>query len=105
MRRIVGSTAAILVAGCFHLSWAQTTEDMASSSGPVLAQATSPGGQTGMTPSEKEAQARLERAGYTQVRDVKSGPEGITAKAVKDGKEVSVVVDSGGRIKESPARP
>ncbi len=71
----------------------------------TLAQATSPGGQTSMTPSEKEAQARLGRAGYTQVRDIKSGPEGVTAKAVKDGREVSVVVDSGGRIRESRAKP
>ena len=105
MRRLVGSVAVILVAGGFHLSSPQAIEDAAASTGPIFAQGTSPGGQTTMTPSEKEAQSRLERAGYTQVRDVRSGPEGITAKAVKDGKEVSVVVDSGGRIKESPARP
>ncbi|HEX2888366.1 hypothetical protein [Vineibacter terrae] len=56
--------------------------------------------QADMTPSEKAARSDLEAAGYSQVKDIKSGPEGITAKAVKEGKEVAVVVDSGGRIKE-----
>ncbi|TXL77715.1 hypothetical protein FHP25_09475 [Vineibacter terrae] len=61
--------------------------------GVVLAQAE-------MTPSEKAARSKLEAAGYSQIKDIKSGPEGITATAVKDGKEVAVIVDSGGRIKE-----
>jgi Peptidase propeptide and YPEB domain len=56
--------------------------------------------QLQLTPSEREAQARLEGAGYTEVRNVKSGPEGISAKAKKDGKEVGVVVDASGKIKE-----
>jgi hypothetical protein len=42
----------------------------------------------------------LEKAGYTQVRDVKSTPEGISAKAVKDGKEVSLFIDSSGKIQD-----
>jgi len=53
-----------------------------------------------MTPSEREAQARLEAAGYTRVRDVKSSPEGISAKAMKDGKEVALVIDSNGKVME-----
>jgi hypothetical protein len=61
--------------------------------GAVLAQA-------GMTPAEKDAQSKLEAAGYSQVKDIKSSPEGVMAKAVKDGKEVAVVVDSAGKIKE-----
>jgi hypothetical protein len=43
---------------------------------------------------------KLEKAGYTQVRDVKSTAEGIAAKAMKDGKEVSLVVDSSGKFQE-----
>jgi hypothetical protein len=42
----------------------------------------------------------LERAGYTQIRDTNPGPEGLSAKAVKDGREVAAVVDSDGRIKQ-----
>ena len=68
----------------------------ASGTGPATGSGTSPV----MTPSERNAVIALEREGYTQVRDVKSGPEGISAKAVKDGKEVSVVVDSSGKVKQ-----
>jgi hypothetical protein len=56
-----------------------------------------------MSPSEKAAQAKLEERGYTQVRDVKSSPEGISAKAVKDGRTIAVVVDSSGTIREKPS--
>jgi hypothetical protein len=53
-----------------------------------------------LTPTEKEAFARLEKLGYTSIQNVKSGPEGISAKAMKDGREVSLVVDSGGHVRE-----
>jgi hypothetical protein len=47
-----------------------------------------------------ELVAKLASAGYSQIRDVKSTPEGISVKAMKNGKEVSLVVDSSGQIKE-----
>ena len=50
--------------------------------------------------AEQELIRKLETAGYTQVRDVKSTAEGIAAKAMKDGKEVSLVVDSSGKFRE-----
>jgi hypothetical protein len=50
--------------------------------------------------AEQELIRKLEKAGYTQVRDVKSTVEGIAAKALKDGKEVSLVVDSSGKFRE-----
>jgi hypothetical protein len=53
-----------------------------------------------LTKSEKDAQTALENAGYTQVRDVKSSAEGIAAKAMKDGREVSLIVDTAGKVKE-----
>jgi hypothetical protein len=37
---------------------------------------------------------------YSQIRDSKSTPEGISVKATKDGKDVSLVVDSSGQVKE-----
>ena len=52
--------------------------------------------------TQQELVAKLEAAGYTKVSDVKSTAEGTSAKAIKDGKEVHVVVDSSGQIKEQP---
>ena len=53
-----------------------------------------------MTASEQEAQRKLESQGYTHVRDVKSTAEGISAKAMKDGKEVALTIDSSGQVRE-----
>jgi Peptidase propeptide and YPEB domain len=50
--------------------------------------------------TEQELVAKLEAAGYSQVRDIKSSAEGISVKATKNGKEVSLVVDSSGQVKE-----
>jgi hypothetical protein len=44
--------------------------------------------------------AKLQSAGYSQIRDIKSTPEGTSVKATKDGKDVSLVVDSSGKVKE-----
>jgi predicted RNA binding protein YcfA (HicA-like mRNA interferase family) len=49
--------------------------------------------------TQEELLARLEAAGYSQVRENGSGKI-KTFKAVKNGKEVSVIVDSRGQIKE-----
>jgi hypothetical protein len=50
--------------------------------------------------TDQELIAKLESAGYTQIRDIKSTAEGISVKAMKDGKDVSLVVDSSGQVKE-----
>ena len=50
--------------------------------------------------SRDELVAKIQAAGYSQVSDIKSTAEGITATAMKDGKEVRLVVDSSGQIKE-----
>ncbi|MGY4371748.1 hypothetical protein ACVW1A_007813 [Bradyrhizobium sp. LB1.3] len=50
--------------------------------------------------TQDEFVAKIQAAGYSQVTDVKSTAEGTTAKAVKDGKPVTLVVDSSGQIKE-----
>jgi hypothetical protein len=57
-------------------------------------------GSSQVSAAEQELIWKLEKAGYTQVRDVKSTAEGIVAKAMKDGKEVSLVVDSSGTFRE-----
>jgi hypothetical protein len=48
----------------------------------------------------QELVAKLGAAGYSQVREIKSSAEGTSAKATKNGKEVSLVVDSSGKIQE-----
>lgn len=50
--------------------------------------------------TEQELIAKLEAAGYSQIRDIKSTAEGTSVKATKNGKEVSIVVDSSGKIQE-----
>jgi hypothetical protein len=49
-------------------------------------------------PSERDIRERLEQQGYTQVRDINFGAEATTAKAVKDGKDWRLVVDSYGKV-------
>ena len=50
--------------------------------------------------TQQELVSKLQAAGYSQVGEGKSTPEGIAVKAMKDGKEVHLVVDSSGQIKE-----
>ena len=50
--------------------------------------------------SEQEIKSKLESEGYTQVSDIASTPKGISATAMKDGKAVRLVIDSGGQVKE-----
>jgi NADPH:quinone reductase-like Zn-dependent oxidoreductase len=50
--------------------------------------------------TQEELIAKLQSAGYSQVSEVKSTAEGTTAKAVKNGKPVRLVIDSSGQIKE-----
>lgn len=47
-----------------------------------------------------ELVAKLQAAGYTQISDIKSTAEGTTARAMKSGKQVRLVIDSSGQIKE-----
>ncbi len=49
--------------------------------------------------TQDEIVAKLEQAGYSQIRQVPAGKI-KSFKAVKDGKEVSIIVDSSGHIKE-----
>ena len=50
--------------------------------------------------TQDELVSKLQSAGYSQIRDIKSTAEGISVKATKDGKDVSLVVDSSGQVKE-----
>jgi hypothetical protein len=49
--------------------------------------------------TQEELLTRLEAAGYSQIRENGSGKI-KTFKAVKNGKEVTVILDSSGKIKE-----
>ena len=58
------------------------------------------GGSPAQALTQDELVAKIEAAGYSKVSDIKSTAEGTTAKAVKDGKQVHLVIDSSGQIKE-----
>jgi hypothetical protein len=49
---------------------------------------------------EQELVAKLKAAGYSQIGEIKSTAEGTVVNAVKDGKEVHLLVDGTGQIKE-----
>jgi hypothetical protein len=49
----------------------------------------------------EEVRVKLERAGYSQVQELKSGKI-TTYTAVRNGKVVSLIVDSSGHFKEFP---
>jgi hypothetical protein len=51
--------------------------------------------------TSEEVIAKIEAAGYSQVREMTAGKI-MTYKAVRAGKEVSLVIDSFGKIKELP---
>jgi hypothetical protein len=51
--------------------------------------------------TSQEVVAKLQAAGYSQIREMKSGKI-FTYKAVRAGKEVSLVIDSFGKFKELP---
>ncbi|XIA62003.1 hypothetical protein ACFIOY_20125 [Bradyrhizobium sp. TZ2] len=50
--------------------------------------------------TEQELIAKLQAAGYSQIREIKSTAEGTSVKATKNGKELSIVVDSSGKMQE-----
>lgn len=50
--------------------------------------------------TQDELVAKLQAAGYANVSDVKSTAEGTTAKAMRNGKLVRLVIDSSGQVKE-----
>ena len=50
--------------------------------------------------SQQELIAKIKEAGYSQIGDIKSTPEGMIVKARKDGRDVHLLVDSNGQIKE-----
>jgi hypothetical protein len=56
--------------------------------------------------NDQQIKTKLETQGYTGVRDILSTPKGITAKAMKGDKAMTVVMDSSGKvIQETPTGP
>ena len=103
VRLAVGMVAVCLAASSFALAQSTGTipqTEQESGQGAAAGAGSSPP----MTASEQQAKTRLERAGYTQVRNVNAGAEVTSAKAVKDGKEVDIIIDTFGKIIAEPAR-
>jgi hypothetical protein len=52
-----------------------------------------------------QIRTKLESLGYTQVRDIASTPDGVTAKAMKGDKQMTIAIDPTGKITESQIGP
>ena len=65
--------------------------------GAMLLVGLSTAGRAQLT-TEESVQKALESQGYQEVHHVKFTSEGISAKAVKDGKPVSLLVDPTGKV-------
>ena len=50
--------------------------------------------------TQQELVVKLKASSYSQIGEIKSTAEGTVVNAVKDGKEVHLVVDGTGQIKE-----
>jgi hypothetical protein len=79
--------AMLLVAGAPLVVLAQTSTNPNPAASPETS--TAPGKL-----NDQEIKTRLESLGYTQVKDILSTPKGITAKAMKGDKAITVVTDS-----------
>lgn len=103
--RNVSAVAAILLLAGAPVALAQTTTSPA----PAAANSSSTAGSgTTSAPgkmSDQEIRTKLEGEGYSQVTNISSTPEGITAKAMKGNKAVALVIDSSGKVKESQIGP
>ena len=83
--------AMLLVAGAPLVVLAQTSTNPNPAASPETS--TAPGKL-----NDQEIKTRLESLGYTQVKDILSTPKGITAKAMKGDKAITVVTDSAGKV-------
>jgi hypothetical protein len=101
MRIAATSLAVVIALGAPSATRAQST-----GASPRADEKSEPGSGSSsqMLPSELAAKERLEAAGYTNVHNVNSGAEALTAKATKDGKEFDIVIDSFGKIVAHPAQ-
>lgn len=55
----------------------------------------------GKTPAERDALAALRRAGY-QVSELRTTKAGVIARAAKDGRDMSLLVDATGKVMALP---
>src|SRR5260370_41961310 len=94
--RIIMSTAALLL-GISAIA-SEKPSAATPSAAPAIEGGTAPGSGTSppLTPSQSEAQARLEAARLTDVRNGKAGRESISPKATKDVKRTAAGVASSG---------
>jgi len=98
----VSVVAAVLLLAGAPVVLAQTTTT--SPSPPAASSSSTAGSGTTTAPgkmSDQEIKTKLESLGYSQVKDINSTPEVVTAKAMKGDKAVTLVIDSSGTIEES----
>jgi hypothetical protein len=85
------TAAILLIAGAPLVVFAQTSTQPNPAANPETS--TAPGKL-----NDQDIKTKLESLGYTQVKDILSTPKGITAKAMKGDKAMTVVMDSAGKV-------
>lgn len=105
MKRTIITLATLLAAA--GIANAQTTSPSTPSATmpPAGTSTTMPGGSAGGTAgamTESAVKSKLEASGYTNVTGIKKDSSGDwSAKASKGGKQIAVMVDSKGMVKEA----
>ena len=70
----------------------------ATSGDPTLNSGTARSGTSAAITDQAQVKQQLERQGYTNVQNVRKDHAGWTAKAKKDGQQVTVNVDGNGQV-------
>src|SRR5262245_33747837 len=106
MKRTIVTLAALLAAAGIAHAQTSTTPSSPSTTTPASPGSTStmPGGSSGgagaMT--QTSAKSKIEASGYSNVKNLKQDTKGQwTAEATKGGKQIAVMVDSTGMVKEA----
>ena len=112
MKRTMITLAALLAsAGIAHAQTSTTPSSPSTPASPSATTPASPGSTTTTTPgagssagamTQTSVKSKIEASGYSNVKDLKQDSKGQwTAHATKAGKEIAVLVDSTGMVKEA----
>jgi putative membrane protein len=101
MKRTIVTLAALLAAaGIAHAQTSTTPTSPSTTTPPSSGSTATAPGSGAMT--QTSAKSKIEASGYSNVKNLKQDTKGQwTAEATKAGKQVAVMVDSAGMVKEA----
>lgn len=106
MKRTIVTLATLVAAAGIAHAQTSTTPSSPSATTPASPGSTTtmPSGSSGSTGTmtQTSAKSKIEASGYSEVKNLKQDTKGQwTAEATKGGKQIAVVVDSAGMVKEA----